>query len=153
MLTAATLAAFMQRRKGQLSLQILGQGRLGSMFADVCSRGAIRTMVKHSQAALPLEFAAAGTRRSIARAFGAGTLSAIWQPLDGQFSQSTTPLVSGEVDRDVEHFLSTSDQVLTALHADVMFDEANAVSVAGGVVLQAMPDTDPLTFEASFKCC
>ncbi|MEM6532921.1 MAG: Hsp33 family molecular chaperone HslO [Myxococcota bacterium] len=147
MLTSAALAAFSQNRKGQLSLQILSQGKLGSMFTDVTDRGAIRTMVKNPQVALPTEVPAPGARLSIARAFGAGTLSVIWQPDGEPFTQSTTPLVTGEVDGDMEHFLTTSDQVQTALQADVLL-RAEEVAAAGGVVLQAMPDANPLAFDA-----
>ncbi|MEO1173928.1 MAG: Hsp33 family molecular chaperone HslO, partial [Myxococcota bacterium] len=148
LLTAAALAAFSQNRKGQLSLQILGQGRLGSMFTDVTDRGAIRTMVRNPSVALPMEVSGPGSRRSIARGLGVGTLSVIWQPDAEPFTQSTTPLITGEVDGDMEHFLTTSDQVQTALHADVLFSDNHAVRVAGGVVLQAMPDANALAFHA-----
>ncbi|MEM6732123.1 MAG: Hsp33 family molecular chaperone HslO, partial [Myxococcota bacterium] len=143
LLTSATLATFSQSRKGQLSLQVVGSGPFGNMFADVTDEGRIRTMVKNPRVALPrLPGENDNTRRAIGHAFGDGTLSVIWQPLDEPFAQSTTSLVSGELDEDVQHFLAASDQVQTTLIANLALDGSNVVA-ASGVVLQAMPDVDP----------
>ncbi len=143
LLSAATLATFSQSRKGQLSLQVVGSGVLGNLFTDVTEEGRIRTMIKNPQVSLPrLPGELAKGRRSLAHAFREGQLGVIWQPMDRPFSQSTTSLVSGELDRDVEHFLATSEQVRTALAADLRMDDAGAIHNAGGVLLQAMPDAD-----------
>lgn len=143
LLSAATLATFSQSRKGQLSLQVVGAGLFGNLFTDVTETGGIRTMIKNPQVTLPrLPGESAGGRRSIAHAFREGQLGVIWQPADQPFSRSTTPLVSGELDQDVEHFLASSEQVRTVLAADLRMDDTGAIQRAGGVLLQAMPDAD-----------
>lgn len=140
LLTAASLAAFSANRKGRLSLQIVARGPLRGLFSDVTDDGAIRTMVKTPRVVRAPNLDGLA-QSSVARAIGEGTLTVIWQPPGKPFSQSTTALVSGEVDRDVEHFLTASDQVETHLIAAVDATSENAVAFAGGVVLQALPDT------------
>ncbi|MEO0811381.1 MAG: Hsp33 family molecular chaperone HslO [Myxococcota bacterium] len=143
LLSAATLATFSQSRKGQLSLQVVSQGVLGNVFTDVTDAGHIRTMIKNPQATLPRLLSDGATqRRTLTHAFRDGQLGVIWQPEGRSFSQSTTPLVSGEIDQDVEHFLAASDQVRTVLWADVQLGADGTVLSAGGVLLQAMPDAD-----------
>ncbi|MEL6338774.1 MAG: Hsp33 family molecular chaperone HslO [Myxococcota bacterium] len=142
LLTAASLAAFSANRKGRLSLQIVARGPLRGLFSDVTDDGAIRTMVRAPRVPrVPDGNDLLRTPSLVARAIGEGTLTVIWQPPGEPFSQSTTALVSGEVDRDVEHFLTASDQVETHLIAAVDATPDNIVTWAGGVVLQAMPDT------------
>lgn len=146
MLSAAVLATFAQQRKGRMSLQIIGKGRLGSLFVDVTEAGDLRAMIKNPDAVLP-RLPTDGLRRSIGHGLGDGSLSVIWQPEHGAFSQSTTALISGEIDRDVQGYLESSEQVRTTLVADVHLDDEGRPTSAGGILLQAMPDAELQTFE------
>lgn len=148
LITSAVLAAFSQNRRDPISVQIVGDGPLGSMFADVTERGDIRTMVKNPSATVAPGLLTATRADSLAGAFGAGVMSVIRQPADAPFARSTTPLVGGEVDDDVRHYLAASDQVRTALRTLVVLDSEHHVSIAGGTVLQAMPDANELAMDA-----
>ena len=143
LMIAAVLTAFMHRRSGSLSLQVLAQGRLKQVFADVNSTGDVRGYVRPPDIAMPvLTGGETSGRRTIAHAVGEGIVSMIRTPEDEHSSQSSTGLVSGEIDTDVAHFLDASDQIPTVLSADVLLDAQDRVVRAGGLMAQAMPDGD-----------
>ncbi len=143
LLTAAALTALVRDRSVTLSLQVLCKGRLNQVYADITPEGDARGYIKNATLSLPLfPEESVGGRRSIAPAVGGGVLSVIREPRYQEFTQSSTPLVSGEIDLDVAHFLHASDQVPTALACDVLLDESDAVASAGGIIVQAMPGAD-----------
>jgi molecular chaperone Hsp33 len=143
LLTASALAGLIQERPGDLSLQVVGQGRLGQVYADVTADGALRGYVKNAALALPLfPDEQQGGRRSIAVGIGPGTLAVMRMGAGREYAHSTTELTSGEIDLDVERHLSRSDQIPTALACDVLLDERNEVAHAGGIVIQCLPDGD-----------
>ncbi|MBI5507547.1 MAG: Hsp33 family molecular chaperone HslO [Deltaproteobacteria bacterium] len=143
LMIATVLAAQAQRASGSLSLQVVARGRLQQIFADVNTAGDVRGFVRpHHLAMPPLTAAERHGRRAIGHAVGHGVLSMIRIPEDQNFSQSSTELVSGEIDTDVESFLARSDQIPSALSADVLLGDDDRVRVAGGVLVQAMPGAD-----------
>jgi len=140
LISAASLSSLLVQRPGITSLQIVCDGRLGQIYAEVTHEGAIRGYVKHPQLDLPLIAPPEqAPRRSIALGVGQGLLAVTREPVDSHFTQSTVQLVSGEIDLDVEHFCVTSDQIQTALACDVLLDDDGAVRLAGGFIVQAMP--------------
>jgi molecular chaperone Hsp33 len=50
-----------------------------------------------------------------------------------------TPIVSGEIDEDVEHYLNTSEQVDSALACDALVDASGELVAAAGLLVQALP--------------
>lgn len=147
LLTSAVLAALVERKRGGLSLQVICEGRLGQLFADVTDEGDLRGYVKNADFELPA-VAGADTRWMVGVAVGSGLLSVIRLGEGREFTQSTTELISGELDADVEHFLSKSVQTPTALVCDVLLDEAGRVRRAGGLIVQAMPDAEAAALSA-----
>ena len=139
LLTATALASFIQKR-GPMSVQVLGNGHLGQAYADITWEGNLRGYVKNPTLTLPQSNQSDGRHR-VAPAVGTGALSVIRIGESREFHQSTTDLISGEIDRDVEHFMEISDQVPTILHCDVLLGADNRIDLATGIVLQAMPDT------------
>lgn len=140
-LTACGMAARIQER-GPVSFQMIGNGHLGQVYADVTPEGNLRGYVTNPTLAMsrPQGTVLSG-RRSIAAAVGKGHLSAIRLGSGREFQQSTVDLVSGELDLDVEAYLNNSDQVPTALVCDVLM-EGNNIVRAAGLIVQAMPDGD-----------
>ncbi|MBN2360625.1 MAG: Hsp33 family molecular chaperone HslO [Deltaproteobacteria bacterium] len=143
LISAASLSSLLVQKPGITSLQIVCSGRLGQAFAEVTHRGAIRGYVKNPRLDLPLIAPPdQEPRRSIALGIGDGLLAVTREAVDTHFTQSTVPLISGEIDLDVEHFCVTSDQIPTALACDVLLDDDGAVALAGGLIVQAMPGAD-----------
>ena len=140
LMIAAVLTSRTQHRSGSLSLQVLAKGRLHQIFTDINAAGDVRGFVKPTDLAMPLLSAAERSgRREIGHAVGTGILSMIRIPDSQDFTQSSTELVCGEIDADVEHFLATSDQIPSALIAEVLFGDDDKVCTAGGVLVQALP--------------
>jgi molecular chaperone Hsp33 len=147
LLTAATLIAQTSKRKGSTSLQIVSRARMKQVFADVTHDGHARGMVKNANLSFPFTPEEAAGRRPIGAALMPGKLSVVRSGEDGAFTQSTTDLVSGEVDVDVEYFLEKSDQIPTALAADVLIGERSIIALAGGALIQGLPGADLLRLD------
>lgn len=144
LLTAAALAGLIQKKHGALSLQITCEGRLGNLFADIDEQGHLRGYIKNPSFDLPVvDGSDPAGRRSVGLGVRAGMLSVIRLGEDTRFQRSTTNITSGEIDEDVEHYLRTSDQIPTLLACDVLLDpQSSEVSVAGGIIVQALPGGD-----------
>lgn len=146
LLTGTALLALTHKREGTTSIQILSRGRIGNLYADCNHKGHVRGMTKRPHLAFPpaAEERRNG-RRALHRAVFPGQISVIRRLPDGEYGQSSTPLVSGEIDEDIESFMINSDQIPSLVVTDVLLDEKSRVTSAAGVLVQAMPDGDPET--------
>ena len=143
LLTATAQFGLIQKKPGAVSLQIVCQGRLRQMFADLTPEGHLRGYAKVPDLDLPpLPEEDPRGRRTVKAAVVQGTLSVIRLGEGTTFSQSSVDLSSGEVDRDVENFLGTSDQIPSVVACEVLLGEQGEVEQAGGVIVQALPQAD-----------
>lgn len=148
LISCTALAGLMQEKPGALSMQIVSNGRLKQLYADVTATGHLRGYVLAPDLDLPLfSNEAQNGRRAIAAGFGSGHLSVIRNADVHDFAQSTTELVHKEVDTDVLHYLETSDQNATALRADTLLDAHGNVDLSGAILVQALPDANLETLE------
>ncbi len=148
LLTATALVEKIQTRHGLLSFQLIGRGQLRTVFADMTHEGHLRGYVKNPHIGFPL---APGEDRSLRIAVGhaiaPGSCSMIREPEKTDFVQSTTDLVSGEIDEDIEAALRQSDQIVTSLCCDVLLDDRLSVRHAGGIIMQPLPHGDAEVLE------
>lgn len=143
LLTATALLALTRNQPGVTGLQVLSKGRIRQIFADSTHDGRVRGFVKHPDLSFPLtDGESASGRRRIAPAVLPGQLSVVRKRDSGEYAQSAVELVSGEVDRDVEHFLWQSDQVPTVMGCEALLNADGQIEMAGGVLVQALPDGD-----------
>lgn len=148
LLTSAALTGLALPRRGDTSLQVVCNGRLHQIFADVNESGDLRGYVRQTTMNMPpLPGESPSGRRAIAAAIGDGLISVIRINGSGGYGQSSTPLVAGEVDIDVQHFLENSDQVPTVLSCEVLLNDSGEVAHAGGLFIQALPQADMEVFE------
>ena len=151
MLNATALAGLLQNRKGGLSLQMVGNGELGQVFADVNDYGHLRGYVKNPSVDLPEDFNPKElTHTAVGDKMGSGEVSMIRMGLDNQFTQSTTLFESGEIDRDIGECLQQSDQIPTKMHCSVILNDHNVVEASAGIIVQGMPGTN---LEAFHEIC
>jgi len=142
-LTATVLTGLAQKKLGALSLQIVSNGRLKQVFCDITDTGDVRGYVRPTDLGMPpLTEEQKTGRRTLSHALGEGLLSVIRTADDEPHTQSSTNLVAGEIDVDVEHFLETSDQIPSAITTDVLLGADDRVVVAGGALAQAMPSSE-----------
>ena len=53
---------------------------------------------------------------------------------------SMTPLVTGEIGEDLAYYLTESQQTPSAVGLNVLLDEEDKVKVAGGFLVQVLPN-------------
>ena len=141
LLTGAGLLAIHSQLPGSLSIQVLSQSRIKMMYADCTHEGDLRGYVRDTSLAFPLSQAERSSgRRAVGAAVAPGKLSMVRIDPQGRYSQSATPLVTGEIDADIEHFIARSDQVDNAMACEVRLNEDGAVAHAAGVMIRALPD-------------
>jgi molecular chaperone Hsp33 len=136
-LTAGLLLATLTKDDERATLQVLGDGPLGSLTVDATG-GTARAYVRNPAVKLPA--AVAGARLSIAGLVGTSGLVSVVRDVGlGDNFRGQTSLVSGEIDEDVAHYLNASEQIDSALGCDALLDGRGELLVAGGVLVQALP--------------
>ncbi len=143
LLTATALAGLSQERPGTTSVQVVCRGPFSNIYADVNDQGDLRGFVRNPQLALPQTTDdPLHQRHLLAAGVGRGNLAVIREPNQGHFTQSSTELISGELDLDLEHFLRHSEQIPSTLGCEVLLDDDGAVRCAGGLLVQTLPEGD-----------
>ena len=149
--TTGLLLATLTQGNERVTLQVSGDGPLGEIVVDANGEGDVRAYVQH-----PGELVAAGQneRVSVARGVGGrGTVSVLRDlDLKERFT-GQAPIISGEIDSDVEYYLRTSEQIESALGCEVVLESTTEVGSSAGVLAQCMPGEDglPLVRELRHK--
>lgn len=145
-LTAGLLLATLTKGEERVTLQLTADGPLGTLTVDANGHGDVRGYVGKPQSDQPF----APGRQTLSALVGSNGVVNVLRDLGlKELYQGQTPLVSGEIDEDVEAYLRKSEQVPSALGCDVLVDEQGQVVVAAGVLVQAMPDGDPNAVQAA----
>jgi molecular chaperone Hsp33 len=132
--TAALLFATLSKSpEERVTLQVLGDGPLGSVTVDADGAGAVRGFVRNAEIALDV----GGRRPSLRKVIGSGLVAVIRDLGRGTLYRGSTEINAGEIDEDLEAYLAKSEQVESALGCDVVVGGA-----AGGVLVQCLPGGD-----------
>jgi molecular chaperone Hsp33 len=136
-ITAGLLLATLTKDDEQVTLQVLGDGPLGGITIDASGAGTARAYVKHPGAGT---VGTGGVRASLAAAVGRGGVVSVIRDvgLRENFS-GTIALRSGEVDEDVERYLTESEQIESALACDTVVGRDGRVIASAGILVQALP--------------
>jgi molecular chaperone Hsp33 len=138
-LTAGALMATLTKGEERVTVQLMGDGPIGSITVDANGAGDVRGYALHAQAGA--DFAA---DRHVADVVGRRGVVNVLRDLGlKELYQGQTEMLTGEVDEDIEGYLRTSEQVPSALGCDVLLDSDGRVAAAAGVLVQAMPGGDP----------
>ena len=138
--TAGLLLATLTKGDEKVSLHISGEGDLGTLMVDANSSGDVRAYPRKRG----IEFQVpAKTRVHLAPITGAEGIVSVARDLGLKENfTGRTAFKSGEIDEDVERYLTTSEQIDSVLVTDAALDEDGQVLWAGGLLLQAMPGGD-----------
>ncbi|MHB0968321.1 MAG: Hsp33 family molecular chaperone HslO [Thermoanaerobaculia bacterium] len=128
-------------RNQYVTLRIDGGGPLGLVIAEGTIAGHVRGFVEH-----PL---VEGGANDVGRVIGANGLMTIVRgtPPAGKPYTTQQRLVSGEIAKDLAQYLSSSEQVASAVLLGVM-ERPDGVSASGGMVIQAFPHATPESIRA-----
>jgi molecular chaperone Hsp33 len=138
--TAGLLLATLTKDDERVTLQVLGDGPLGGVSVDAHGSGTVRGYVKHPEAGAIAPGAGPAGRPSLAGAMGgSGVVSVIRDVGLRENFSGTTAIASGEIDEDVERYLTESEQIESALACDTSVGDDGRVAGSAGILLQALP--------------
>jgi molecular chaperone Hsp33 len=140
--TGAALFAAGLKRNERVSLQIAGDGPLGTLaadarFLDELTIGA-RGYVRNGQVELPVN---ARGKFNVAGAIGGGSLQVTRSSDVGQPYVGVVPIHSGEIAEDLTLYLAQSEQIPSIVALGVLANP-NGVVAAGGILARALPGAD-----------
>jgi molecular chaperone Hsp33 len=139
-LTSGLLLATLTKGGERVTLQLVGDGPIGSITVDATDTGNVRGYAQHPQAGASLE----DGRCAVAETLGRHGVVNVLRDLGlKELYQGQVALVTGEVDEDVEAYLRASEQVPSALGCEVLLGTDGRVRAAGGILVQALPGGDP----------
>ena len=139
--TSGLLLATLTKGGEKVTLQILGSGTLGGLTADANDAGDVRVYASSSEMLVP---GGAGKRVSLSRAVGRqGVVNVIRDLGMREQYRGQSPMITGEIDEDVENYLRLSEQIDSALGCEAVLAEGmGGVAASGGVLIQAMPGSE-----------
>ena len=138
-LTAASMMGNMQKvENGSMTLQIKGGGPIGSIVCVADPVGNVRGYVYEPNVPLAEKFPG---KLDVGATVGTdGTLTVIRDMQMKEPYVGSVPLVSGEIGDDVTAYFAQSEQTPTACALGVLVDRDRSVKVAGGYLLQLLPN-------------
>ncbi|MDO5401198.1 MAG: Hsp33 family molecular chaperone HslO [Eubacteriales bacterium] len=143
-LTAASIMGNMQKvENGSMTLQIRGGGPIGTITVVSDPEGNVRGCVTEPK--VPLVEKHPGKLDVGATVGVSGTITVIRDLQMKEPYIGSTALVSGEIADDVTAYFAQSEQTPTACALGVLVDTDCSVKVAGGYLLQLLPDAPEQT--------
>jgi molecular chaperone Hsp33 len=137
--TAGLLLATLTKGGEQVTVQILGNGPLGGMMIDATDAGNVRVSLRNPDVLIP---GPQGWRVSVADGMGKSGVVSLVRDLGMRFqSTGQSLMVSGEIDEDIESYLTTSEQIESALACEVLLGSGE-IAASAGVLVQCMPGED-----------
>ena len=145
-LTAASMMGNMQKvENGSMTLQIKGNGPIGSIVCVSDSVGNVRGYVYEPN--VPFVEKYPGKLDVGATVGNDGMLTVIRDLQMKEPYVGSVPLVSGEIGDDVTAYFVQSEQVPTACALGVLVDRDCSVKVAGGYLIQLLPGAPEETID------
>ena len=136
-LTAASMMGNMQKvENGSMTLQIKGDGPIGTIVCVSDATGNVRGYVYEPKVALVEKHPG---KLDVGTTVGNGTLTVIRDLQMKEPYVGSVPLVSGEIGDDVTAYFAQSEQTPTACALGVLVDKDQSVKVAGGYLIQLLP--------------
>jgi len=139
-LTAGLLLATLTKDDERVTLQVLGDGPLGGVTIDASGAGTARAYVKHPAAG---HLVSDDPRGRLASAIGQSGLISVVRDVGLRDNYSgATAIRSGEIDEDVERYLTESEQVESALACDTAVAADGRITASAGMLVQALPGSE-----------
>jgi molecular chaperone Hsp33 len=134
-LTAGLLLGATMKDEERLSLELVGDGPLRRVMVTTGGSGLVRGYVGRPATHLPPR----NGKLDVARAIGSGLLCVMrTQPWNKEPYRSIMQLVSGEIGKDIAHYLVTSEQIPSAVALGVFVNRDGDVGAAGGFLVQLL---------------
>lgn len=139
-LTAGLLLGATMKDEERLSIELVGDGPLRRVMVSTNGRGQVRGYVSRPATHLPSKHG----KLDVAGAIGDGLLCVMrTQPWNKEPYRSVMKLVSGEIAKDITHYLATSEQMPSATALGVFVNADGTVGAAGGFLVQTLSGAAP----------
>ena len=140
--TAGLLLATLTKDRERLTAELSGGGPLGSLLVDANGAGEVRVYLRNPGTPITV---VPGAHVPLGAALGSTGIVRVARDLGlRETVTGQTPLVDGEIDTDLEHYLVSSEQVPSALGCEALLGPGLDVVASGGVLLQTLPGSDAL---------
>ncbi|KAF0425759.1 Hsp33 family molecular chaperone HslO [Pediococcus acidilactici] len=136
----ATLLLSSSVLKGEekLTVKINGGGPVGTIVVDGNAKGTVKGYLQHPHVSLPLK---KDHHIDVGQAVGNQGVMAVTKDMGlGDPFTGQVGLVSGEIGDDFTYYLAQSEQIPSAVGVSVFVNPDETVGVAGGFLIQVMPD-------------
>ena len=141
----AMMGSMMKGENDKLTLQMKGDGPIGSLTVTADSHGNIKGFPANPAVDIPRKYAG---KLDVGGAVGKGVLTVIMdlglkEPYNGQVEIQT-----GEIGDDLAYYFTVSEQTPSAVGLGVMVDTDSSVKHSGGFIIQIMPNASEETISA-----
>jgi Disulfide bond chaperones of the HSP33 family len=144
-MTGAILMASDFKNDENVSIRLRGDGPLGIVHVDAFSNNTVRGYVDHPHVDVPL---LREGKLDVGAAVGRnGEVQVTRFTKLRQNYTSQSPIQTGEVAEDLAYYLAMSEQVGSVLSLGVLVDPDYHTIVAGGFLVQALPDVTNDAFD------
>lgn len=136
-LTAAAMMSVMQKsEKDVLTIQIKGDGPIGSVTVTADANANVKGYVINPTVDIPPK---PNGKLDVSGAIGYGNLTVIKDLGLKEPYVGTTPLQTGEIAEDITYYFMASEQVPSSVGLGVLVDTDLSIKRAGGFIIQLMP--------------
>ena len=138
LLTAgAMMGSMMKGDREVLTIKAEGSGPVGHYLVTADSKGNVKGYAANPNVILP---ANAAGKLDVGGSLGVGLLTVIKDLGLKEPYTGTCELVSGEIAEDLTYYFASSEQTPSSVGLGVLMTKDNTVNVAGGFIIQLMPD-------------
>lgn len=133
----------------KLTVIVSGNGLGGRILADADGQGNVKAYIANPHVSLPLNEKGKLDVRAVVGTEGSLTVIkdlGLKEPFTGQ-----VPIVSGELGEDFTYYMANSEQIPSAIGLSVLVDTDDSIKVAGGFMIQVMPDAEDTAIAAIEK--
>ena len=138
---AAMMGAMIKSGNGGITIQIKGDGPLGTVLAVSDANSAVRGYCSNPGVIMPPRV---DGKLDVGGAVGKnGFINVVRDTGSGQPYTGNVPLVSGEIAEDLTSYFAVSEQIPTAVGLGVLVGTDGVPEAAGGFIVQRMPGAGP----------
>jgi molecular chaperone Hsp33 len=135
-LTAAVLLGALLKVQQRVALKAEGDGPLRKIVVEADSYGRVRGYASVPDLPSPVDIG----REEVAQALGGQGLLTVVKDLGlRDLAQGTIPLETGELDKELTHYLERSEQIPSLVEIGVHLGQNGEIAVAGGLLIQPLP--------------
>lgn len=134
----AMMGAMQKGENDKITIQILGDGPLGSLLVVANNKAEVKGYVSNAMAEaseLP------NGKLNVGGIIGQGSLNIIKDIGLKEPYVGNVPLQTGEIAEDFAYYYAVSEQIPTAVALGVLVNKNGTVKRAGGYIIQILPDT------------